>query len=63
MEVLLDQKEAAKRLGLSVKTLERWRWASRGPRFIKLSGRAVRYRPEDLSEWVEARAVETQCHG
>src|SRR5215212_11480120 len=39
---LLDEHRAAEQLGLSVKTLRRWRWVGRGPPFIKL-GTAVRY--------------------
>ena len=43
--------EAADYLGLSKNTLNRWRHTGDGPRFVKL-GRAVRYRREDLDEWV-----------
>jgi predicted DNA-binding transcriptional regulator AlpA len=53
MESLLDQKRAAQFLGLSVRTLERHRVAGTGPRWARL-GRLVRYRPHDLTEWVES---------
>jgi excisionase family DNA binding protein len=43
--------QAAAYLGLSPNTLNRWRYTGDGPRFVKL-GRAVRYRIEDLDEWV-----------
>ena len=36
MDTLLDQKTAAKLLGLSVRTLERHRVAGTGPRFARL---------------------------
>lgn len=49
---LLDEHAAARRLGLSVKTLRRWRWAGRGPRFVKL-GAAVRYVQADLDTFID----------
>jgi predicted DNA-binding transcriptional regulator AlpA len=52
MDSLLNQKQAAKILGLSVRTLERHRVAGTGPRYSRL-GRLIRYRPGDLTEWVE----------
>jgi len=48
---LLDQREAAKILGVSVRTLERHRVTGTGPRFCRL-GRLVRYREGDLADWV-----------
>jgi Helix-turn-helix domain len=54
MNPLLTEEQTARALGnLSVKTLQRWRWAGRGPRFIKI-GAAVRYDPEDLAVFIEA---------
>ncbi len=50
---LLTETEAASLLNLSIKTLRRWRWAGRGPRFLKL-GAAVRYDPADLAAYIEA---------
>jgi predicted site-specific integrase-resolvase len=50
--MLLKEQEVATRLAVSVKTLRRWRWAGRGPRFLKI-GAAVRYDPADLSCFVE----------
>ena len=46
----LDQAAVARRLGLSKRTLEKWRWQRRGPRFLKAGGR-VRYRLEDIEEY------------
>jgi excisionase family DNA binding protein len=53
MNTLFSQDEAARQLGLSVRSLERHRVAGTGPRFVKL-GRLVRYREEDLTTWIEA---------
>jgi len=56
-EHLLNEYEAAQMLGLSVCTLRAWRSQRRGPAFLKL-GRAVRYRPEVLEEFLKDAAVE-----
>lgn len=55
LEPLADEDAAAAFLGLSPKTLQRWRWCGRGPAWTKLgAGGVVRYRPEDLRAFVEA---------
>ena len=51
--VLVNETAAATILALSVKTLRRWRWAGKGPRFLKL-GAAVRYDQGDLAAFIEA---------
>ncbi len=50
---LVNEHEAARILGLSVKTLRRWRWAGRPPGFLKI-GAAVRYDPTELAAFIEA---------
>lgn len=52
----LTEREVADRLSLSVATLRAWRHRGQGPRFLRL-GRAVRYLPADLEEFVRASAV------
>ena len=37
----LRQKDLAERWHVSPRTLERWRWLGRGPRFLKVGGRVV----------------------
>ncbi len=60
---LLTETEAAALLGLKVATLRRWRWAGKGPRFLKLCG-AVRYDPVDLEAFIsEARRTSTSDDG
>lgn len=49
----LTEQQAAPQLGLSPATLRRWRWAGKGPVYVKLGG-AVRYRPKDLVAFVNA---------
>ena len=46
---LIGEAEAAKASGLSRETLRRWRWAGKGPRFLKIEG-AVRYDPDDIAD-------------
>lgn len=49
---LLTPSEAATRLGLAIATLARWRWARRGPRYMRVGG-AVRYSSNELRRWLE----------
>lgn len=53
---LIDEHEAAARLGLSVMTLRRWRWARKGVSWVKI-GFSVRYDPSDISAFVDANRV------
>jgi hypothetical protein len=50
---LLTTPQAAGRISLSPKTLEKLRHVGGGPKFKKLAG-AVRYAEEDLVAWVES---------
>ncbi len=50
---LVNETEAASILKLKVTTLRRWRWAGKGPRFLKI-GAAVRYDSADLTTFIEA---------
>jgi hypothetical protein len=53
MSTLVDEHAAAAKLGLSVKTLRRWRWAGKEVPYIKL-GAAVRYDLADLDAYIAA---------
>jgi excisionase family DNA binding protein len=55
--LLLDEKQLAEYLGISVHALRRWRFESRGPRFFRLEGRLVRYRQEDVEGWMAAQRI------
>ena len=59
---LLTQSEAARRLRLSERTLERLRLQGGGPRYVK-ANRSVRYREADLEAWVTARVVSSTSDG
>lgn len=55
LPVLLDERAAADRLGLSPRTLQAWRITGGGPIYRKV-GRRVRYAESDLSAFIEAGA-------
>jgi len=55
LPLLMTEQEAADLLGFSPRTLQGWRVNGGGPRFVKISKRCVRYRRQDLTEWVEER--------
>jgi hypothetical protein len=55
----VDEKTAGEILGHSVKTLQNWRCARKGPPYMKTSGgRSIRYRISDLLDWQAAGRVD-----
>ena len=52
---LLDEKQVAKALNVSEKTIQYWRWKGVGPVYIKF-GRAVRYDPLKIQEFLDQRS-------
>ena len=56
MKTLLNEKQVAEILGVSLAAVRRWRYENRGPRFHKL-GAAVRYSSEDLDSWLASCPV------
>jgi predicted DNA-binding transcriptional regulator AlpA len=55
---LLREKEAAELAALTGNTLRKYRQLMIGPAFIRISGRCIRYRREDVLRWLESRRVE-----
>lgn len=53
----LRSKEAAARLGVSVRTLEDWRHKRTGPPFHRLGTRLVVYYEHELATWMESRSA------
>jgi hypothetical protein len=53
---ILTERGAADLLKISCRTLQAWRCAHVGPRFIRV-GRSVRYRRNDLFNWIETNTV------
>ena len=48
--VFLKESEAAKYLGISKKTLQRWRFDHKGPAYAKLNNNLIRYHLPELDE-------------
>jgi predicted DNA-binding transcriptional regulator AlpA len=53
--LLLTEDEAADLIGFTARFLQERRHRGGGPKFVKVSARAVRYRPADLNEWAAER--------
>jgi predicted DNA-binding transcriptional regulator AlpA/DNA-binding cell septation regulator SpoVG len=54
IDKLLNEHDVARITGLSVASVRRWRLLRQGPKYLKI-GAAVRYKPEDISAWLESR--------
>jgi predicted DNA-binding transcriptional regulator AlpA len=54
IETLLNEHDVARINGLSVASVRRWRLLRQGPKYLKIDA-AVRYKPEDISAWLESR--------
>ncbi|MFY9836835.1 MAG: helix-turn-helix domain-containing protein [Xanthobacteraceae bacterium] len=59
---LLTQREAAALLKLSQRTLERWRVAGDGPKFVRL-GRSIRYHLTAIETYIASRVVGSTSEG
>lgn len=57
LEKLLSEREASNFLDLTPSTLRKWRQLRKGPAFIRLSSRCVKYRVEDLKKFLAERLV------
>ena len=53
--ILLTEDEAAELIGFTPCFLQERRFRGGGPPFVKVSARAIRYRPEDLAAWAADR--------
>jgi predicted DNA-binding transcriptional regulator AlpA len=58
LENLLEEKEVAKTLHVSIGTLRTWRTDGSGPRFHRI-GQRIRYAPSEVARWLASR----QCGG
>jgi len=57
MEKLLSPREASEYLGLATQTLAKWRCEGlQGPAFVRV-GRLIRYRQNDLRDWLDQHTV------
>lgn len=53
---LWNEAQAAAFLGVEPKTLTRWRWARKGPKYVKV-GALVRYTRADLEAYIASVTV------
>lgn len=53
---LLNEKQAAEQLGVSVRTMQWWRANNKGPEYVKVE-KLVRYRQEGLNDYLDANIV------
>lgn len=58
----INEKDAARFLGLCVQTLRNWRGLGKGPKYAKI-GRCVRYQLSDLKAYAEARTTNPEGGG
>jgi hypothetical protein len=54
--LLRNEVQAAAFLAVSPRALRKWRVTGRGPQFVRLSSRCIRYSQADLVRWIEDRA-------
>lgn len=54
---LLDEKETAEVLRTAVNTLRNWRALRKGPAFVKIGERLVRYRRTDLAAFIGGKTA------
>jgi len=55
LTALLTTQQAAALLGYKPRMLEARRVRGDGPKYVRISARAIRYRPIDLHIWIESR--------
>src|SRR4051794_6623074 len=53
-ERLINERQVADLVGVSLATVRRWRLRNRGPRYLKI-GVGVRYFPRDVRAWLNAQ--------
>jgi predicted DNA-binding transcriptional regulator AlpA len=54
MDQLLEPGQVAELLSVTEKRLTEWRYLGRGPDYVKLGHRTVRYRLADVQSWVDS---------
>ncbi len=57
---LLTTEQAASLLQLSPRTLRRWRSEGKGPPYVRLGSRRVRYRRQAIEAWLREHETEAE---
>lgn len=55
----IDEQDAGVYIGYTPSALRAWRSQGRGPAYIRI-GRSIRYRVEDLDDWLNGHLVHTR---
>ena len=53
MVQLLNERETAKLLKMSIQGLRNWRCNGKGPRYLRVGGKMIRYSMEDLEKFIQ----------
>lgn len=61
MNRLLRTEEVAELLSLKKNTLEIWRHEGKGPAFVRINGRSIRYRAEDVQAYLNGSVAKNTC--
>ncbi len=59
---LITPNDLASKLGVEMCTLRKWKQEGKGPKYYKV-GKFDRYHPDDVKEWLEKRAINTNQRG
>ena len=54
---LINERQLSELLGIAIQTARNWRSTGRGPAYVKLGGRSVRYRVVDVQDFIESGLV------
>lgn len=57
LDRMINEHIAAEFVGYTERALQNWRLRGGGPKFVKVSGRSIRYRRRDLIQWAESLLV------
>ncbi|MNT44469.1 Helix-turn-helix domain protein [compost metagenome] len=54
-ESLLTPPQVAAQLAVDLRTLQYWRDTKQGPAYVRISPKIIRYRREDVNEFLQSR--------
>ena len=55
--ILLDESEAGKMLGFTVKGMQNRRWKGQPPAYVKVGGRHIRYKLADIMAFIDENTI------
>lgn len=56
-KVVLTDVQVEEMFGISRHTLRNLRFKRQGPNYLKLGTKAVRYKPQDIEDWLESHRI------